>query len=398
MVETANDGAYSYSWTFLWNVNGAVTLTPPADQTNYEGDTVSLSVAGTDSGGTPAYTAIGLPPGLRINAGTGLITGTVAAGASAYGPYTVTVYANDGTNGAEETFTWTVNDPITITDLALQNFSTGTWVDLAVSAADAHVGTLSYSAYGLPPGLSINRTTGAITGTIGYGVAAVGDFASTVVVTDGTYSASEPVQWDVSALEASACFAAGTPLLTPDGAKSIEEFRPGDLVLSRPETAADGPLAAKAVEAVFVRLGRVLHLHVGGEVLRTTGEHPFWVHGQGWVQAGRLGVGDLLVSHDGQIKLVEDVLDTGEYETVYNLRVADFHTYFVGGTAWGFSLWAHNAIYDFGALVVAELLAAAPHKARTWSPPQPTRSAARRGPTRLRSGSSSPSRRPTADT
>src|SRR5205807_614531 len=32
-----------------------------------------------------------------------------------------------------------------------------------------------------------------------------------------------------------ACFAAGTPLLTPEGSKPIEEFRVGDLVLSRSE-------------------------------------------------------------------------------------------------------------------------------------------------------------------
>ena len=29
--------------------------------------------------------------------------------------------------------------------------------------------------------------------------------------------------------------------------------------------------------------------------------------------------------------------------TLYNLRVADWHTYFVGKPDWGFSLWAHNA-------------------------------------------------------
>jgi hypothetical protein len=40
---------------------------------------------------------------------------------------------------------------------------------------------------------------------------------------------------------------------------------------------------------------------------------------------------------------VEDLLDTGEYETLYNLRVADHHTYFVGSREWGFSVWAHNA-------------------------------------------------------
>ena len=135
------------------------------------------------------------------------------------------------------------------------------------------------------------------------------------------------------------CFAAGTPVLTPSGARCIEDFRPGDQVLSRDESEPDGAIIAKVVEAVVTRTARVLHLHVGGEVIRTSTEHPFWVHGRGWLPASQLGIGDLLVSHDGQVKLVEDVLQTGEYETVYNMRVADFHTYFVGGEAWGFSVW-----------------------------------------------------------
>src|SRR5262249_47493273 len=100
------------------------------------------------------------------------------------------------------------------------------------------------------------------------------------------------------------CFAAGTPLLTPTGAKLIEDVRPGALLLSGAESDPDGPLMAKAVEAVFVRLGRILHLHVGGQVIRTTGEHPFWVPGRGWVPAGGLGVGDLLLGHDGQLQPV----------------------------------------------------------------------------------------------
>ena len=32
-------------------------------------------------------------------------------------------------------------------------------------------------------------------------------------------------------------------------------------------------------------------------------------------------------------------------ETVYNFRVANCHTYFVGCAEWGFSVWAHNAEY-----------------------------------------------------
>jgi hypothetical protein len=31
--------------------------------------------------------------------------------------------------------------------------------------------------------------------------------------------------------------------------------------------------------------------------------------------------------------------------TLYNLRVSDYHTYFVGCQEWGFSVWAHNACY-----------------------------------------------------
>jgi hypothetical protein len=37
------------------------------------------------------------------------------------------------------------------------------------------------------------------------------------------------------------------------------------------------------------------------------------------------------------------VSDRGEVVTVYNLSVGEYHTYFVGSSAWGFSVWAHNA-------------------------------------------------------
>jgi hypothetical protein len=40
------------------------------------------------------------------------------------------------------------------------------------------------------------------------------------------------------------------------------------------------------------------------------------------------------------------VYDSGEYERVYNLQVADYHTYFVGGPGVD-ALWAHNACVNF---------------------------------------------------
>lgn len=88
----------------------------------------------------------------------------------------------------------------------------------------------------------------------------------------------------------------------------------------------------KNVEELFVRTGRIWHLHVGGELIRTTGGHPFSVVGKGWLAARLLQAGDLLCSRDGRTLAVEECYDTQEYETVYNLRIADYHTYFVGGS------------------------------------------------------------------
>jgi hypothetical protein len=59
--------------------------------------------------------------------------------------------------------------------------------------------------------------------------------------------------------------------------------------------------------------------------------------------ARELRAGDVLVGHDGREMAVEGVEDTGRWATVYNLRVAEYHTYFVGCQEWGFSVWAHNA-------------------------------------------------------
>ena len=102
------------------------------------------------------------------------------------------------------------------------------------------------------------------------------------------------------------------------------------------------PLVLKRVEEVFVRQGEILNLHVGGRVMATTPEHPFYVQDKGWIPAGELQIGDLLSTEAGDWIAVEDLLDTGEIATVYNLRVADYHTYFVGSTHWGFSVWVHN--------------------------------------------------------
>jgi len=67
------------------------------------------------------------------------------------------------------------------------------------------------------------------------------------------------------------------------------------------------------------------------------------VRERGWTLAGELKPGDQLASLDGPWLAVESVLDSGLLTTVYNFRVSDYHTDFVGTDQWSFAVWAHNA-------------------------------------------------------
>ena len=87
-----------------------------------------------------------------------------------------------------------------------------------------------------------------------------------------------------------------------------------------------------------------MELVVRGQSIKTTAEHPYYVPSQGkFVAAGELKAGDELVAHSGQLVRIDSVSPLAEITTVYNFRVADHHTYFVGSDEWGFSVWAHNA-------------------------------------------------------
>ena len=158
------------------------------------------------------------------------------------------------------------------------------------------------------------------------------------------------------------CFAAGTPLLTPEGSKYIEDFRVGDLILSRDENDPAGPVVAKCVVNLFQNYSPLLVLHVGGHVIRTTAEHPFWVVGRGWFAAHQIEVGDLLLGGDGEQTAVESIEGPIESAPVYNLEVEEYHTYLVGHPVWGFGVWCIIA----GALGPMEGLRDS--QTRTWAP------------------------------
>ena len=89
------------------------TLVQPANQSGLAGLPGTLQLSASDPNGDAlVYAATGLPPGLSVDASSGLISGVPQV----EGNYTVVVSATDGVNSASRSFTWTINGntPITV--------------------------------------------------------------------------------------------------------------------------------------------------------------------------------------------------------------------------------------------------------------------------------------------
>ena len=146
--------------------------TSPGNQTNTEGDVLSGATAVTvasPNADPNSFTDVvsgvdTLPPGLTINATTGVITGTVGPFASLNSPYTVTISATHDSVGGSVQFTWTVKqEPLVLVNPGNQTNIEGDLVNLTISSPNADPQHVQF--HGSPPGLSIS-SAGVITGTM----------------------------------------------------------------------------------------------------------------------------------------------------------------------------------------------------------------------------------------
>jgi hypothetical protein len=191
-----NGGLFGTS-SFVWTINPSSQINNPpgiqnpGNQTSTLGQLASLQMSANDSdGGLLRYTAVGLPAGLSMDSGTGLVTGIP----SVAGNYSVSISVLDsGGLTSSTSFTWTIlqgnnppplgqptatsqapavqtpipnpsgNQAPTIQSIPDQRNQRGSTVSLQIIASDPEGSSLSYRAEGLPEGLSIN-TLGQITG------------------------------------------------------------------------------------------------------------------------------------------------------------------------------------------------------------------------------------------
>lgn len=176
-----------------------ITVTNPGTQHITAGNPASLTIVATDSNPllSLTYTAANLPPNLTIGAASGQISGT----ATTPGTYQVSVTVTDGTGAVgSATFTWVV-DPstrvvVTVNNPGPQATTLNGVASLQITASDTAGNPLTFSASGLPTGLTIS-SSGLVSGT----ATVAGTYHVTVTATDSiaSVSSSATFTWTVGA-------------------------------------------------------------------------------------------------------------------------------------------------------------------------------------------------------
>ncbi|WFE50002.1 polymorphic toxin-type HINT domain-containing protein [Micromonospora sp. WMMD1155] len=143
-------------------------------------------------------------------------------------------------------------------------------------------------------------------------------------------------------------FTAGTLVQLADGSRRpIEQLRVGETVLAT--SPVNGQTTGKVVTDVIRGVGMKQLVDIGvaasgarpANKITATDKHPFWVVGsQAWKDADDLVPGDLLRTPEGRQAQVKSISKREQWAQVYNLTVAEYHSYYVAaGKA---SVLVHN--------------------------------------------------------
>lgn len=201
-----NSGVSTFGCDAIANNQAPVAVGVIGGQSSDEGETIfplSTNPNFNDPDGQAlSFTATGLPPGLNIGIGSGVVNGSLDYDSS--GEYQVEITATDPFDlFATQSFTWTINEvnapPEVLSVIPDQNNDEGDNVNLSVFAhfSDPDGDVLRFEAGGLPKGLSIDENTGVISGVLAPDSS--GNYITLVVVYDPENEVNgQTFEWNVA--------------------------------------------------------------------------------------------------------------------------------------------------------------------------------------------------------
>ena len=137
-----------------------------------------------------------------------------------------------------------------------------------------------------------------------------------------------------------ACFVAGTKVLTENGYKNIEDIKVDDYVYAMSLDSNEYELK-KVLQKFESLTSEIYQINVADRIIKTTARHEFYIKDKGWISAKDLKVGDKVSSKaevDTTITKIE-IIPQKERTTVYNMEVEGHHNYLITEDG----LLVHNA-------------------------------------------------------
>ena len=182
-INLAEAGIYRIDVRHARNISGNSEFHFEVDGSDVSGLLTAPPTGGWQTYQTSSYT------GIALSAGPQVLRLVFDNGSTNINWFSLTLEAATGGG----------NTPPVVSAIADQTNTEGDTVNLAVTASDADGDSLSFSAVGLPGGLSMDSASGQISGF----ASAVGNFSVTVSVNDGNSSSdSTSFNWTVNALSA----------------------------------------------------------------------------------------------------------------------------------------------------------------------------------------------------
>ena len=152
---SATNAAGTGTAVLVLNVVGTPAINSPLTATGFVGTPFNYQISATNN--PTSYNASPLPAGLSVNTSTGLISGTPTAG----GTFNVTLSATNADGTGTAVLALTIVAPPVITSALTASGAAGTSFSYQITATN---NPTSYNASPLPAGLSINTSTGLISG------------------------------------------------------------------------------------------------------------------------------------------------------------------------------------------------------------------------------------------